>query len=382
MKVKEIMAEVSSKITQEIPGGTFLIKQEGLTVLILKGNPSELGQQHGASLKEEIHLIRSKFSKYLSGLKRGVSGKILYWILLLLARRMNHYISKSIRAEIVAVANGAKVPCHFILLLNVLDDLLNTLACSSFAVTGKKAKGSFTICGRNLDYAVFTDIMPRLNTVFVYEPRQGYSFISVAWPGYVGCVTGMNSKGIILSGHASNTFDKARKGIATGILYRQALQYAASLSDIEKTIVLGPRTIGNNVLVASHDQAFILELSANRWQSRPSEDGIITVTNHYQTSHMSSIQAPFICKPPGSPLPDNCFTQDHSAFRDQQLRESCKKGSLGVNEVIEALRNEGIANPGTVQSVVLLPSQKTLWVAQRLEVPVSLGNFVKLEDLL
>lgn len=376
------MSEVSLKITQEIPGGTFLIKEEGLTVLMLKGNPSELGRQHGASLKEEIHLIRSKFSKYLSGLKRGVNGKILYWILILLARRMNHYLSESIRAEIVAVAKGAKVPYRFILLLNVLDDLLSTLACSSFAVIGKKAKDGLTICGRNLDYAIFTDIMPRLNTVFVYEPKQGYCFISVAWPGYIGCVTGINAKGLVLSGHASNTFDKTRKGIATGILYRRALQYAASLSDIEKTIALGPRTIGNNVLVASHDQAFILELSANRWQSRPTEGGIITVTNHYQTSHMWSVQAPLICKPPGSPLPNNCFTQDYSAFRDQQLRELCKKDSLGVNEVIETLRNEGIANPGTVQSVVLLPSQKALWVAQRLDTPVSLGNFVKLEGLL
>ncbi|HIC91171.1 MAG TPA: hypothetical protein EYP21_03730 [Syntrophaceae bacterium] len=376
------MVEVSSKITQEIPGGTFFIKQEGLTVLILKGNPSELGQQHGASLKGEIHLIHSKFSKYLSGLKRGVRGKILYWILFFLARRMSRYIPEVLKAEMIAVAKEAKVPYRFILLLNVLDDLLNTLACSSFAVTGKKAKGGLTICGRNLDYAIFTDIMPCLNTVFVYEPKQGYSFISVAWPGYVGCVTGMNSKGLALSGHASNTFDKTRKGIATGILYRQALQYATSLKDIEETIASGPRTIGNNVLVASHDECFILELSANRWQSRPTEGGIITVTNHYQTSHMLSVQAPFIRKPPGSPLPHNCFTKDHSAFRDQQLRDLCKKSPLGVDEVIEALRNEGIANPGTVQSVVFLPAQKTLWVAQRLEVPVSLGNFVKLEGLL
>lgn len=113
-----------------------------------------------------------------------------------------------------------------------------------------------------------------------------------------------------------------------------------------------------------------------------SENGMITVTNHYQTAPMSSIQAPFISKPMGSPLPDNCFTQDYSLFRDGQLRRLRAKGSLGVNEVIETLRTEGVANLGTVQSAVFFPQEKTLWVAKRLEAPVSFGDFVKLEGLL
>lgn len=363
-------------------GGTFLLREEGITVLILRGGPSEMGWQHGTNLREEICTLRSKFVKYLSGLKKGIGGRILYWILLFLAKRMNRYISEPLRMEMATVAKAAKVPYGFILLINVLDDLLNTLACSSFAVTGEMTKGTTLLYGRNLDYALFTDIMPRLNTVFAYKPKQGYPFISIAWPGYVGCVTGMNERGLVLSGLASNTFDKTRKGIPTGILYRQALQHAASLNDMEETIVLGSRTIGNNVLLASHDEALVLEISANRWERRLSENGIITVTNHYQTALMSSIQAPFISKPRGSPLPDNCFTQDYSFFRDEQLRRLRAKGPLGVNEVIETLRTEGVANPGTVQSAVFLPQEKILWIAKRLEVPVSLGEFVKLEGLL
>ncbi len=368
--------------TSEMQGGTFLLREEGLSVVVLRGTPSEMGWQHGTNLREEICTLRSKFVTYLSGLRKGLGGRILYWILLFLARRMNRYISEPIRIEMASVAKAAKVPYGFILLINVLDDLFNTLACSSFAISGEMAKDTTLLYGRNLDYALFTDIMPRLNTVFAYKPKQGYPFISIAWPGYVGCVTGMNDRGLVLSGLASNTFDKTRKGIPTGIIYRQALQHAASLIDLKEIIALGPRTIGNNVLLASHDEAIVLEVSAKRWERRLSENGMITVTNHYQTAPMSSIQAPFISKPRSSPLPDNCFTQDYSVFRDEQLRRLRAKGPLGVNEVIETLRTEGVANPGTVQSAVFSPQEKTFWVAKRLETPVSLGEFVKLEDLL
>lgn len=361
-----------------LPKGKFLLREEGLTVLQLEGDPSEMGLQHGASLRKEIHLIRSKFIDYLSRKKWPLFGRVLYWILLIFSKTMNRYIPDDLKEEMLSVAKGAHVPYCFVLLLNVMDDLLNTLSCSSFAVI----KNGYTICGRNLDYDIFTDLMAYLNTVFVCRPKGGYPFLSLAWPGYVGCVTGMNANGLVLTSHTSYTSDKTRKGIPTGILYRQAMQHALSINDIQRVITTAPRTIGNNVLLASHNQAFVLEVSAKNWERRESKEGAITVTNHYQTWAMKSIQAPFISKPAGSSLPDDFFTYNHSISRDKQLRESCKKESFGVGEAIEALRSEPVANEATAQSVVFLPSEKTIWVAKSLDAPVSLGKFIKLEGLL
>jgi hypothetical protein len=230
----------------------------------------------------------------------------------------------------LSASKGANVPYYFILLLNVLDDLLNLLFCSSFAIT----EDGHTICGRNLDYDIFTDLMAHLNTVFVYKPKEGYPFLSLAWPGYVGCLTGMNANGLVLTSHASYSLDKNRKGVPTGLLYRHALQHALSINDIERAITSAPRSIGNNVLLASDNEAFVLELSAKNWKKT-----------------MKSIQAPFISKPPSSSLPDDFFSYNHSIFRDEQLRESCKKEPFLVNEAIEALRGEWVANEATVQSV-------------------------------
>lgn len=360
-----------------LPEGKSILREKGLTVLQLEGNCSEMGLQHGASLREEIHLVRSKFIDYLSREKWSVFGRLLYWLLMVFAKTMNRYIPDALRKEMLSASKGANVPYYFILLLNVLDDLLNLLFCSSFAIT----EDGHTICGRNLDYDIFTDLMAHLNTVFVYKPKEGYPFLSLAWPGYVGCLTGMNANGLVLTSHASYSLDKNRKGVPTGLLYRHALQHALSINDIERAITSAPRSIGNNVLLASDNEAFVLELSAKNWKKRKSKEGIITVTNHYQTSAMKSIQAPFISKPPGSSLPDDFFSYNHSIFRDEQLRESCKKEPFLVNEAIEALRGEWVANEATVQSVVFLPSEKTIWVAKSLDAPVSLGKFIKLEDL-
>lgn len=358
--------------------GRFLLREEGLTILELEGSPSQIGLQHGASLKEEIHLIRSKFIGYLSRKKWPLFGRVLYWLLMILSRTMNRYIPNELREEMLSVAKGASVPYYFILLLNVLDDLLNILSCSSFAVI----RGGHTICGRNLDYDIFTDLMTHLNTVFVYRPKDGYPFISLAWPGYIGCVTGMNANGLILTSHTSYTSDKSRKGIATGLLYRYAIQYASSIEEIEGVITKAKRTIGNNLLLASADEAFVLEISARGWEKREGEGGVITVTNHYQTLAMDSLQAPFIAKPPGSSMPDEFFTYNHSHLRDRKLRELCKREPFGISEAIEALRTEPVANEATVQSVIFLPKEKTIWVAKGLNPPVSLGKFIKLEGLL
>jgi len=157
-----------------LPEGKFILREKGLTVLQLEGNCSEMGLQHGAFLREEIHLVRSKFIDYLSRGKWSVFGRLLYWLLMVFAKTMNRYIPDALRKEMLSASKGANVPYYFILLLNVLDDLLNLLFCSSFAIT----EDGHTICGRNLNYDIFTDLMAHLNTVFVYKPKEGYPLTS------------------------------------------------------------------------------------------------------------------------------------------------------------------------------------------------------------
>jgi hypothetical protein len=361
--------------------GVIQRKEAGLTIVSLKGTPLEMGLQHGTLLKNEISRIHDHVLGYLSQIKRGVWGRTVYPLLQLLVWGYNLFIPTEYREELKGIARGAGLSYSSILLINVLDDLGHKMACSCFTVTGAKTKKNTLIYGRNLDYGVFTDLMPSANTIFYYQPSSGFPFVSVAWPAYAGVVTGMSSKKLALGSLTSFSKEKARIGTPSGLLYRKALQYASSLTDFRKSIMNGRRTINNNLLIASTEESVVLEVSPTRGQLRSQQDDVLTVTNHFQNPFMSELKTFFMAKPPGSTLEDELFTEHYSVARNERLQHLCRKGEIDIDEAIAILRDPKISNAGTVQSLLLIPERLELWVARETTAPVSQGEFIQLKDL-
>ncbi len=336
-----------------------------------------MGLQHGRALKEEIAAIRGRIVKYLRQSKGWPLGLLAYPVFSILARRMARFIPREYREEMMGIAKGAGLSYSIILIINVIDDLFNNFMCSSFTFRGEKL-----IYGRNLDYPVFTEFMSSISTVLSYRPDRGNSFLSIAWPGYIGVVTGMSDRGLVISSLTSPTKDKKTKGTPSGLLYRRALQFSHSLEDMKKIIIESPRTLGNNILLASPEESIVLETSAGRWAERMDKN-FLTVTNHFQTEEMINTQGPFGHRPIGSTLPEYCFTMEYSLSRDRRLKELCQKGNVELEGTIAILRDREIANAGNVQSVIFLPQDLSVWVAEGSDPPVSAGKFVLLpNDLL
>ena len=356
-------------------------REEGLTIVTLKGTPFEMGLQHGTLLKDEITRIHTHLTDYLANLKRGVWGRTIYPFLQLLVWGYNLFTPAEYRAELKGLARGAGLRYASILLINVLDDLGHKMACSCFTVKGQKTKENILIYGRNLDYGIFTDLMPTLTTIFCYHPSSGFPFISVGWPAYAGVVTGMSSKKLVVGSLTSFSKEKARLGTPSGLLYRKALQYASSLTDFRQSIINGRRTISNNLLLASPRESAVLEISPTRAQLRAEQDEVLTVTNHFQNPFMSELKTFFMPKPPGSTLEDELFTEHYSVARNERLQHLCRKGAIGIEEAIAILKDSKISNDGTVQSVVLIPQRLELWIAKKTTPPVSEGDFIQLKDL-
>ncbi|MDX1778967.1 MAG: C45 family peptidase, partial [Thermodesulfobacteriota bacterium] len=199
--------------------GVIKKREEGLTIVTLKGTPFEMGLQHGTLLKDEITRIHTHLTDYLANLKRGVWGRTIYPLLQLLVWGYNLFTPAEYRAELKGLARGAGLRYASILLINVLDDLGHKMACSCFTVKGQKTKENILIYGRNLDYGIFTDLMPTLTTIFCYHPSSGFPFISVGWPAYAGVVTGMSSKKLVVGSLTSFSKEKARLGTPSGLLY-------------------------------------------------------------------------------------------------------------------------------------------------------------------
>jgi hypothetical protein len=345
----------------------------------LTGSPFDLGRRHGQMLAREIRRMRRGLLAYLIKAGLGVGAWPLYGLLLFLSRSFWPFIPRPFQEEMRGVAAGAHIGLPTVLLINVLDDLANNVPrCSGLAVGGRLADGGVQLAGRNLDYPLFIDLLIDLQTLFLVEPHRGRPFASLAWPGYIGVCTGLNRAGVALSQLSAMSRDTSRHGMPAALRFRQGLEAADSVAGAITEILAAKGTIGNNVLLASPREARVVELSANRGAVRPPREGLLTVTNHYQSADMKPVSGRFPRRPPFSPLSQHFFSEAYSRARDARLQELAGRRNLSPEDFRAVLADEQVANPGTIASVVFRPADATLWVARGRKPPVNRGPFQKI----
>ncbi len=323
--------------------------------------------------------MRRAFLQYLCRLTLYIGALPALGLLGFLSQVFWPYIPAHFREEMRGLASGAQLDLPTILVINVLDDLANDWsACSGLAVgEGRTAGRGFYLAGRNLDYPLFTDVLVDLQTLFLVTPETGVALASLAWPGYVGVCTGINRAGVALAQFGSMSRDTTLRGLPAALRYRRALERGPSVAEVAARVLKAPGTIGNNVLMADPKEALILELSAHRSFVRRPVRGLITVTNHFQSGAMASVKGVFPWRPPWAVLSPYQLTEDYSQARNARLQELAARRVPGPSDLQAILGDPGIANAGTVNSVVFEPAALTLWVAQKEAPPVSQGEYVK-----
>ncbi len=347
-----------------------------MRALELTGSPRERGRRHGQTLGTEIRQMRRALLSYLARLSLYAGGLPLFGGLVLLARRFLPYLPAPFRAEMTALAAGAQVSLGTLLLINVTDDLANnTPRCSALAVgEGHSLDGGY-LMGRNLDYPVFLEILVRLQTLFLLEPDQGQPLASLAWPGFLGVCTGLNRAGVALAQLTAVSRERTLKGLPAALRFRLGLEAGTTAPEVAARVLELPGTIGNNLMLCDPRQALVLELSPRKATSRHPRRGLLTVTNHYQSSVMRPVKGRFPPPPPFSPLPAHHFTEAYSAARNRRLQDLAWGRRLGPADLQTILADDGVANAGTAVCVVFDPGARTLWAAQGDSPPVNRGPF-------
>ena len=74
----------------------------------------------------------------------------------------------------------------------------SNIACSSISGWGEGTGDGNLIFARNLDFGTPGDLLEKSSLIIAYQPSGCLKsdWVSVAWPGYVGCITGMNEEGV------------------------------------------------------------------------------------------------------------------------------------------------------------------------------------------
>lgn len=346
-------------------------------IIGLAGRPCDLGRRHGELLAREIRLMRRALLHYFSRFTFYVGALPLFALLQSLARlSFWRYVPSRLREELQGVATGAGVGLPLVLLINSLDDIANNWpSCSALAVGEGRTSQGFYLAGRNLDYPVFVDVLVDLQHLFFITLDKGRPLASLAWPGYVGVLTGMNRAGVALAQLTAMCRDHTLKGLPGGLRNRLALEQAATVPDLAARLLAHPATMGNNLLLANPQEACVLEISPRFSAVRRPVDGIITVTNHFQSEAMSPVKGSFPRRPPLAVLSPYHFTEAYSRARNARLLELAAGKVLGTADLQALLGDPGVTNPGTVNSVVFDPAERTLWIAAKRQPPVSRGDY-------
>jgi isopenicillin-N N-acyltransferase-like protein len=196
-------------------GASSTEKVGGLLVAHLSGSPEAIGYAHSRLFYREMV---DDEGILLGEFRRMVSFAPARWLLLDMAELRYHDVDRGFsdprRREIAAGARGFSPDPYASLFptyqrfsyLNALYDISLSfeksplIGCTTFTFAGEG--GSDTLLARAFDFDV-NDVFDREKAVFFVREDGVIPFASVAWPGLIGVVSGMNVEGLALVVHGA-----------------------------------------------------------------------------------------------------------------------------------------------------------------------------------
>lgn len=344
----------------------------------LKGTPYEMGLQHGTLLtylcpteqllemRDELNPLKAR----VSGFERLIQGfkqfyfqyKMAPWI----RRNIPDDFFQELEGLVFGVSGGQATDPMEVIVGNVSQDIGMTFGCTSVVAFGEATASGALYHARNLDNISMMD-WAEYGYVVVYEPDQGYPFITYTYPTYTGVMQAMNNQGITVSMNYSLVDRNANSldGMAMLFLLRQIVQYASSLDEAVEIVLGTPRTFGMNIVISDSKipDAVVLEVDANRFAVRRAEQGLLSVTNRYNSEYMKQFQTSgWLASERRDQRLEQYLSHNYGAIKAESmvelLRDRGQPGSLAYEGLLD-----GINNVGSMLSCVFSPEEQIMWVS-------------------
>ena len=380
-------------------GRSRLSRQGKLWVLELVGNSQELGAAHGrltrrllARLDARIDfLVQQRFGEWLDA---WASRMLLRWDY----RDADQALSEDTRLELAAFAGeiehaeDAKLSayhrsflrqCFFEVSRRVQDAFVDG---SMFAVTADRnepgGEAGNLLVGRSFTIDLGADFEAD-RVVAIYRRDGKYPFASVTWPGMIGVVTGVNARGIVVTGNPARTDDpREESGEPLPIVLRRVLEEADTLDRAITILRDADLRTGAVVLVGDGVQrkSVVVEMGPRSTEEsrvvRGEGDRMIWATDHLVSENFNrDAQNERVARTTASGyryerLAEILESQDdwtpETVLRVLRDRRGHKDAALGLGNryALETL--------ATTHSVVIDATAMVLWVA---EGPSTLGRY-------
>ncbi len=349
----------------------------------LAGTPEEIGHQHGRLLYPEM--VEDEGALY-ADFERVVPVPPARWILMDLARWRYGHVDRGmpldrlheIAAEAAAFSPdpyAGLLPTYhrFVFLQSLYDIALSferspLLGCTSFALTGAAAAGVHVVLARNFDFEA-GPVFDEEKAVFLVREEGRIPYASVAWPGFVGAVSGMNAEGLAVVVHGGRARTPRTEGEPVAHTTRELLGRARTTREAVAILEQKQPMVSHILMIAdaSGDVAIVERApGAPLFVRRGS--GKVPLTNHFEG--------------PLADDPENRAIEAVTSTRPRRLRLDELLAALpegaSIDRIVDVLRDK--RGPGGVDlalgnrqaidaliathSVVMDATARVMWVSE------------------
>ena len=285
-----------------------------ITHIHLEGSPAEIGFYQGALVGQSIARIETEMMKVFTELVPSFWARhLLLGLVNWNNRSLDSYFLPHELTEIAAITEGHRryhdpfsaVSPAFTrgLQYHALHDISQYLidnplvhppqvGCTAVAVKGKRAQDGHLLIGRLFDFEGGS-CFDQDKVVYTVRVDGGIPFVSVAWGGMSGAVTGFNEAGIWVSINAAATAGQAFVGRPIVMVVRQILERCRTIDEALDVMRGSSTFVSNGVLLASskENRVVVAEKGPHGMGVRPMENDTLVQTNHFISAEWRDDQA-------------------------------------------------------------------------------------------
>jgi isopenicillin-N N-acyltransferase-like protein len=286
-------------------GQNWFGRRDNLPVLYLAGGPFEMGYANGVLTQKLIH---RQEDSVLALLNRAAPWKGLQFALKFFVTFKNRHIAANItpdlQMEMLGIASGCPDahpdmgPCYNrVLNYHAAQDISYMLmnspllrrGCTAFGAWGGATMGSHLLCGRDFDWEA-DPVFDENRVLIICEPSNGIPFISLAWAGMAGCVSGMNREGVSIVVNGAPSHLPADGATPTCLVAREVLEHARNLA--EATAIIRKRRVFVSAMFLIGSRAdgkfIVVEKTPEKTAVREPERSAdwLVCANHYLTAEL------------------------------------------------------------------------------------------------
>ncbi|RZJ69683.1 MAG: acyl-CoA--6-aminopenicillanic acid acyl-transferase, partial [Flavobacterium sp.] len=374
-------------------GNNFFLKnRQQQWELYVEGDPLERGLVTGALTQQQVlkqeRLFFGKIKDIVpSKFKQQLLRQFLKWY----NRKLYLHVPEEYKTEIYGISryvsddyNNVAPPYLRSLYLHAAHDIGHALSdlalvgCTSFAAWGEKTSDGSLLLARNLDFYAGDEFAEDKIISFV-RPDSGYPFVSVAWGGMAGVLSGMNMEGLTVTINAGKSDVPLIAKTPISILAREILQYAKTIDEAVAIAKKREVFVAESIMVGSarDGKAILIEVS-------PKKLGVYEVQNTSRLICSNHFQSDTYRDDSNN---NSTKINSHSQYRFDRMTELLEEESKvdpakaaaiirnreGLNDLALGYGNEKAINQLLAHhSVIFKPEQRLIWVSSN---PYQLGEY-------